>query len=141
MDIVTLAMAKPKIVDLTHFKATNGYSFNDLLLSMMQSSMTDDGELKEMVVEDANLALRNALSTERQVVVEIVTGNLIARIPVTVTRDGESGICNQINASMLTYLNGAIVEAKMNIQYRSDTSSPSVALFVKAEVIGTSTFS
>lgn len=44
MDVITLAMAKPKILDLTKFTTDTepyqGYSLSDLVLSLIQQSVT-----------------------------------------------------------------------------------------------------
>ena len=59
------------VVDLTKYKATNGYTFNDLGLSALQTSLSNGGTLATMEVTDVDGALRKAFTTDRQVMAAI----------------------------------------------------------------------
>jgi hypothetical protein len=70
MDMMTLAMAKPKIIDLTEYRAlysNTECTFNELCLALLQDSVQNGGTVSTMTVTDMDGALCKAITTTRYV--------------------------------------------------------------------------
>ena len=69
MDIITLAMAKPKVLDLTKFypEGVQGYTLNDLLMALFMESLQNGGTLKtrENFKVVANPSIKQQVTTSR----------------------------------------------------------------------------
>ena len=129
MDIVTLALAQPKVIDLTKFTTTDGHTFNDLLFLMMAASLEGDGALQTMTVNDTNHELRNAMKTDRQIVLSMDAWNAITKAPASITI--VNGAIGQCSVSSASYMDGLIFTIVFTIVFSSGTSDR-VDLFLKA---------
>lgn len=119
MDIVTMAMAKPKIIDMTQFKTTDGYAFNDIILSLVQTSMQNNFSVATLRVCDAEGALRKAMTTDRQLIATITViddGVNVTKFPVTVTMDMTRNRASAVSGYAIIYI-GIPLEVKYQMVF------------------------
>ena len=133
MDIVTMALAKPKVVDMTQFAFVGG-TINDLILMLAMQSMQENGAMQELELTDEDLKLRRALSTKRPLNLWMDDGGgRKSLIPVTNVTD--DGVCVQVMAGEVMYLQGYIVDLRVILLFNADLESDALNVMVKCEVL------
>lgn len=127
-----LAMASPKVIDLTQFTDENtGYTINDLALGLMMESLQNNGAMQELYVADSDSKLRKALATNRAVYIQTLTPNGIApKFPAVHSSRGDSPA--QISFNCLLYLDDIIFELNANIVFSNDPTQGNFDMYVKA---------
>jgi hypothetical protein len=125
----------PVVIDLTQYKTTSGYSVNDLILSMLQSSVANGGTVASTNSVDVDGALRKALTTDKQVVVDMT---VIGDTGTTKTRFYPTVAINTTNERVLVVSSYAILfvldstpyEVKCVVSFPLDSNQ--VKVYVKA---------
>lgn len=132
MDIVTLAMAKPKVVDLAEYKSVNiDVTINDVVLALMQDSIASGGALKSMKLTDENLQLRRELSANRHILLGMRDTNEVrTTIPTVIMKNQSTAV--QASASSLFYMEGIVIDLKAIFLYNYNENDAELTIYVQA---------
>ena len=132
MDVVTMAMSKPKVVDLTAYKASEtSATINDIVLVLMQDSVASGGTLKSMMLTDANLQLRRALSANRHILLGMCdTGGVKTTSPAVIMKNEDTAV--QASASSLFYMQGTVIDLKCVLLYNYNENDAELTIYVQA---------
>lgn len=132
MDIVTMAMSKPKVVDLTAYKlADTTATINEVILALMQESVQSGGALKSMKVTDTNLELRKALSANRHILLGICDAGGVKTIsPAVIMKNEDTAV--QASASSLLYMEETVIDLKVIFLYNFNENDAELTIYVQA---------
>ena len=134
MDILTLAMAKPKILDSTKFRCNmNGIpaTLNEVLLYLLQASL-QKGAPAELTVEDIGDELKKQAHTKRPLYVETFDGKVYAKFPLNISYT-ETMPC-QLSAYGTTKIDGVGLIA-MDFVVQFTYSEPVLTIFVNTKIL------
>ena len=134
MDILTLAMAKPKILDSTKFRCNmNGttLTLNEVLLYLLSTSL-QSGAPAEVTVEDIGDALKKQASTNRPLYCLTFDGTNYTKFQVNI------GYTETMPCQLSTYgtsqINGVgLIAMDFVVQFHYNTSQ--LRLFVNTKLL------
>lgn len=120
------------VVDLAKFKSTNGYTFNDLLLSLCQTSIQNGGTVEKMDADDVDGALCKAMSTDSQVICTMSLGSgydvQTIRCPMTMSLDMSTNRVGITSAYALLSLGDGVFECRLKMSFYRTYDKVNVAV-------------
>lgn len=128
---VVYGMCKENVVDLTRFQTSTGYSFNDIVLTLLSDSIAANGAMQEIQFYDLDGAMKNALSKCRTVYLKSVVGEAEVVYPAYISH--KNGTVDQLGGNMTFWLNGAVVNTTMCMVFYNNSTA--VTMYVASEVV------
>lgn len=134
MDMTTLAMAEPKIVDMREFSVGHGtdFSFNNAILQLVQTSMQKGGGWITAPCYDPELALSKALSKNHNPILYVYEPSQQGECYVPLATVLVGGSCNVASASVPCFMASIPITLDIMIVWAVGGVDEEVNLYIKA---------
>ena len=110
-DPVVYGLCRDEVVDLTRFQTSTGYSFNDIVLTLLWDSIAANGAMQKIQFYDTDGGMKTALSECGVVYLKSVVGESEVIYPAYISRI--NGMIDQLGGAMTFWLNGEVVNTTM----------------------------
>ena len=131
MDIMTLALCKANIIDLTQYQTSTGYSVNDIVLMLMADSMEANGAMQKIQFYDTDGAFKKTLSECETVYFKSVLDGATAVYPVFI--GPAHGSVSQVVGDITLWFGGALVNISMCMAFYDNSTD--ATMYVASKVV------